>query len=373
MSATMSTPSMEDLKSSTDTSDASTDDNEELPEEVQNAPRVNVRPEVMISFDEIVEIGFTGDVTDRQNLRGEPTNGFGGSIALTVRNPSVGGGNLWKSTDEDQSADYKLYGWETSSEWTETVNGTEATLGVSYDDKNFNGDHVADFEEEYVTVYLNGGLGQYIVTRLDAAGGFVVDDNEYEEPFGLFEHPPDESDAQSAIRRDPLLRADMDGRAGALMVEQGDSGAFVGSIFGEFDGEYGIIEDPIESMDHEGYRDTSVAYRGELTFDHDTEQRASAVDSDGATDDSATEDGETPDSIDDLTMDIGSDDDTSYADLDGNWQTFVDRLIEAIDNGDVDPSTVPQLAQNFVEDNGDEVTFGDFDGDDIATIVEERL
>jgi len=363
---------MEDLKSSTDTADASTDDDSEIAEEVQNAPRVNVRPEAMITFEEIVEVGFTGDVTDRQNLRGEPTNGYGGSIALTVRNPSVGGGNLWKSTDEGQSADYKLYGSETSSKWTEEVNGEEVTLGVSYGDKNFNADYVEDFEEEYVTVYLNGALGQYIVTRLDGAGGFVVDDNDYDEPFGLFEHPPDESDAESAIRRDPLLRADMDGRAGALMIEQGDSGAFVGSVFGEFDGEYGRLEDPISDMDHEGYRDTSNVYRGQLAFDHGTDDEESGGTNEGGASIDDSDNSETVDSVDDLTMDLGDSDDTSYEDINDAWQTFVDRLVDAIDNGDVDQSTVSQLSQNFVDDN-DGVTFGDFDGDDIADIVDDRL
>jgi len=365
---------MDDLKSSKNESNADSPDTEtEVAEEIQNAPSLNVRPEIALYFEEIADIGFTGNLDDEQNLKGEPTTGFGGSLALTLRNPSVSGGTLWKSTKDGQSSDYKLFGSETSEVWE--VQGSQ--VGVEYGTNNFEGEAVDDFEEDYVTLYLGGGLGEYVLTRLDIFGG-VGAEPPYDEPTGVMEYAPDGSDVENAVRRQPALRADMQGRGGAIMVEVGDNnGAFLGSVFGEYETEdggstYSELEQ-IDSTENDGYLDTSELYCGDFAWADFDGEATDDSDERAANSESTDDDVEDVDDVDDLTMNFSDDDSgpTSYDDLDDAWKQFVDEIVGAVEGGQIEQSKVPTMAENFVDSN-EQVEWGNFDGDTIQGIVQDQ-
>lgn len=373
---------MDDLKSSKAESE-SPEAETTIPEEVQNAPSVNIRPESAISYDEIVSFGFTGEVNDEQNLKGKPTSGYGGSIVVTVRNPSVSGGQLWKSTDETQSADYRLVGPETTSLDTREIDGEEHTLGIEYGKYSFDAEQIEEFDVEYVTLYFNGGLGEYIARRLDAGGGFSYADDtvdaDFDEPVPLMEYPSDDSDLEGAVRRQPILRGDHT-NGGAIMFEVNGNDAFLGTVFMEDDdGEYIDLDtDIIDSMDHDGYLDTSDVYIGNFAWeDHgesEDESRSATEKSEVSSESSATSD-DTVDDTDELTMDFddGSDD-VVYADLDENWQTFIDNAVSQIESGniDTDSTSVEGLAENFQSNNADMVSFDDVTAADVESIVLDR-
>lgn len=372
------TPSMAELKTATGTDDSTDDDGDEVSEdEYIDAPSVNVRPECGLYFDAIVDFGFTGELDYAQNFRGderrsldeEPTGGYGGSIALTLENPSVGDGQLWKSTDEDQTADYRLVGPQTTSVETVDTGDEEVTVGVEYSGRSFKSEQVDDFDEEYVTVYLSSGMAEYVARRLDALGGLSTQETldgpeDYDGPVGLLERPPEGSSAFNAIRRRPLLRADMTDTRGALLIELGetdndeDSGAFLATMFTfDEDGNFDELE-PITDTDHEGYRDTSEPYRGELAW----------PETHGSNDTSTDE------SVDEATTDLsfdgiddGSSDELTYDDLPAEWQQFADTVHNA-EGIDVEEYDVEAAAQNFVESN-DPVEFGDLSASEIATVV----
>jgi len=278
--------------------DKNADTSSEVPERVQNAPRMHIRPEVVLYFDEILDVGFTGDVNDTQNLRGEPTNGYGGSIAVTFENPRIGDGNLYRSTDEDQATDYKFFGDATSKPWE--LNGE--TVGVKYDSNTFEGELIDEFDTDVVTVYFNGPLGEFIAKTLDCAGGFTVDG--YTDPIGVMEYDP-QNNYKGAVRARPILRPDMEGRAGALLVEADEDGPFQGTVF-RFDDEGDF--DPlsyIDAQDHPAYRNKADAvYIGELAFDHS---------GDGASDDAPDEDTTVEDELDTSAFDAVTDDSSSTA------------------------------------------------------------
>jgi hypothetical protein len=314
----------------------------EVADNAPNGAAVNMRPESVIYFDEIVDFGFTGDLQATQNILGTGDQ-RPGNFVVTLKNPEVGGGDCYQSTDPTQSAEYKLVGdhnVEPDYDSNGDVNGIKYGIGGG---TTFNGELVDDFEHDTIEVYLGGGMGIYVGMTLDAFGGGPSVAN------GLIEYGNEEH--AKAVRAAPLLRDDMEGRGGAIMARLADDGgenpAFLGTVFANGEDYSEIV--PITDTDHEGYSE-AVEDR------YVAEAQWSSGESDS--------DVSLADATDDLSLPTGSEE-TTYSELSEEWKVFVDSVADqGVDSFEDD---IGDVAADFADENDIEM---DLDPDDLASIVE---
>jgi hypothetical protein len=337
-------------------------------EAVQNAAVTNIRPESVIYFEEVVDIGFAGDKNKTQNIKG--SEGLPGNIAITLREPSLEGGDLYRSTDPSQSAEYKAVGdhnVEPDYDSNGDVNGIKYGIGGG---TTFNAELVDDFDEEYITVYVGGTLGIRLGRVLDTYGSPSSMEG------GLVEYGSDDGEYATAIRSEPVLRNDMEGHSGAIMAHLPDSDnsnpPFFGTVFqnGErsdatrssSDGSDGGDDytplSPIADTDHEGYDGDAVRSR------YTAEPRWSTG-SNGTGGASPSSNGG---SVMDLSLPTGEAGAVpSYSDFDAEWQMFIDSVSsEGLESFDAD---LGSIAAEFADENDLGM---DVDIEGMRTVVEDR-
>jgi hypothetical protein len=199
---------------------------------------VKVYPEVMVVFDHIARIsiqdyGYDGNIlADEQNLEGAGQYGY--DVELTVANPHISFGELWKETDA-QYPSYTLCGDPESEanpyELNESIikdddgNPTDVEVeGISQlpGGQTFDAQRI-DPDCDYMTITVSGSRGTDVLGVLDTAGRWFMDqDGNVTE--GLFETPPSfgtdsyspDDDPAPRLTGYPELRADMDGQMGAI-------------------------------------------------------------------------------------------------------------------------------------------------------------
>jgi len=320
-------------------------------EAVQNAAVTNIRPESVIYFEEVVDIGFAGDKNKTQNIKG--SEGLPGNIAITLREPSLEGGDLYRSTDPSQSAEYKAVGdhnVELDYDSNGDVNGIKYGIGGG---TTFNAELVDDFDDEYITVYVGGTLGIRLGRVLDTYGSPSAMEG------GLVEYGSDDGDYATAIRSEPVLRNDMEGHSGAIMAHLPDSDnpnpPFFGTVFQNGD-DYTPLN-PIGDTDHEGYDDNAVRsrYTAEAQWSTGSNGAGGVSPSNGGSDM-------------DLSLPTGEAGAVpSYSDFDAEWQMFIDSVSsEGLDSFDAD---LGSIAAEFADENDLDM---DVDIEGMRTVVEDR-
>ena len=195
----------------------------ELPEEAENAPLLNVTPQCALAFDEIVDVGMAGGVTDEQNIR--VSNGYSNDLVVTLKNPSVDDGELFAATN-GAPADYKLVDTDNPKveEDVKRVDGEFEVTGIQVYGNSFESERVDDFEEEYVKLFIGSSCGQRLAMLLDCRGGESAYYADGEKTSGLVEYPPKygsddytpSDDGYPRLARTPTLRSDMVGESGVL-------------------------------------------------------------------------------------------------------------------------------------------------------------
>ena len=327
----------DDVGSSTDST---------VDEVVQNAAVTNIRPESVIYFEEIVDLGFAGDKNETQNIKG--SEGLPGNIAVTLREPSLEGGNLYRSTDPSQSAEYKAVGdhnVEPDYDSNGDVNGIKYGIGGG---TTFNSELVEDFDDEYITVYVGGTLGIRLGRVLDTYGSPSSMEG------GLVEYGTDDGDYATAIRSEPVLRSDMEGHSGAIMAHLPDSDnpnpPFFGTVFKNGD-DYTPLN-PIGDTDHDGYDDNAVRSRYTAEAQWSTGSNSASSSSDGGSN---------------IDLSLPTDNGVSYDDFDPEWQMFIDSVAsEGLDSFDTE---LGELAAEFADENDLHM---DIDIEGMRTVVESR-
>lgn len=345
-----------------DLNDGAGEENTVDEDEYNNAPILNIAPTVAVEYDDVVDVGMMGGIKEEQNVR--KSGEQGNDIVLTLENPSVGEGSLYKAEEHQGGADYKLvdYDHERVDENAEKVDGEWEVTGISVYGWDFDSYEVDDFEEDYVRLMIGSAAGQRLAQIFDVKGGVSAYYNGDEKTDGLIEYPPEygsddwdprnnDTDRYPRVARTPTLRDDLRGE-GVLFFYMGDSGMHKVDVFnGEptIENKVSIIDDggepewqPWIVWDEPGSEESSDEDTGNTSG-----ETASPSDEDtsGDVDLSALEGGEED------TDDSESNDISGYSDLSEEQQAFVDRLAES-DNIDVEEADVSDLYRQFAEDNG---------------------
>jgi len=237
-------------------------------EEYETYARVGLVPRAAVSG-RIVDIGFTGDVRDEQNIRGADNYRDNGDFIFTLEDPQVELGALWEArgrqnaedgfmanvTDysgfysdlEDDTRvpanDFRVVDpdGDNVSELVQQVDGDYDQVGIEYGSNGteFPGsdvatigedDEPAPIDEETIEIFIGSQAGRIMAQALDVSQGrsaFVTDDGDKQ--AGLVEFPstwstedwdPDEGYPRSAVY--PQLHPELDGERITLYLRYGD-------------------------------------------------------------------------------------------------------------------------------------------------------
>lgn len=343
----------DDLKEQTDSDDGEYES--ELPDAVEDAPILNVTPQCAIEFDEIVDIGMAGGVTDEQNIRVD--SGFGSDLVVTLRNPTVADGTLFAATN-GAAADYKLVDLDNAEveedaskedgEWT--VTGI-LVYGHSFDSEeveDFGEGHATDFHTDgadtFVKLFVGSAAGQRLAMQLDSRGGESAYYADEDKTSGLIEYPPRYSaddynpsdDGYPRLARTPTLRSDMRGEAGTLFFYMDEDSGSNGNAMHKvtsFNGE----ADPTNALTPPTADDElgEPEYPPYIVWDDPAEDDADS-DSDDISMDAL-------DNSSDESVDI-----EDISDLPSTHQTFVEKARDSVDTDETD---VGAIYEQFCDDN----------------------
>lgn len=365
------------------TEDLQVDYDEHSPDDVKG------HAEALVTFDHIARISINtfGDDVDlltlEQNLEGAGQYGY--TLELTLANPEVVDGEIWKETDTEYP-EYKVIGdpesdnnnYEVREDIIRdddgNVTGAE-TIGIgNLGTNSWDGKPVDGFESDYITVSISARRASRILGALDTAGMWYRDqDGNVRE--GLFETPPHfgteeyDSDEHGAPRLVgyPELRSDMVGQRGAISWTFGDEGSS-GNRAVEVD-VYKVTDDGLEALTSLTPEDDAYALptypRGGSLYWDDSDSTGGGANADAEP--------QTDDSVEDA-REMMSDDSVSYEDLTDDAQDFVlDAVdaIEALDEDSVDAFEDPDFegrVETYSASNDVEAS-----ADDLATIVDERV
>lgn len=261
-------------------------------------PRLKLTPEAAVGGT-IVDVGFSGDIADEQNIRGE---GWGGDFIFTIEDPTLIRGQLFeaglRSEAEDKlikNIDGDLYpfsvdrnsgaptrdfravpsDWEDSthvSEMVKSIDDDYEQVGIEPFGVEYPAEPVDDFDDaldEYdrIDVFVSGQAGRMMMTAIDATlAQSAYIDSDGNKTRGLIEYPPNygtndwdyEDDAYPRAARNPELHPDLVGEDIALFLHFGDM-----DITG--DGEDADDESDDDDDDQSGYR----KQYGDLLWDSD--------------------------------------------------------------------------------------------------------
>ena len=235
-------------------------------QDYEEYPRVKLTPTAAIGG-EIVDVGFTGDPYEDQNIRGG--EGYGGDFVFTLENPTVVQGSLFEALGRSEAddgliknidADYypfdvdRYNGAPTTdfrvvdsagvdaqhiSESVKKLDGEYQPVGIEVFGTEYPATDIPDFEdalEEYdrVEVFVGSQSGRMMMQSLDATQGvsaYIRDDGS--KTGGLIEFPRDygtddwnprgDSDYPRVARvTGPQLHSEMEGEEIVLFKHFGD-------------------------------------------------------------------------------------------------------------------------------------------------------
>lgn len=252
----MSTPTLDAAKEAKDEAnqgnlrenDAGIPDELNVDYEENDPSDVKGHAESLITFDHIARISINtfGDDVNlldlEQNLEG--AGQFGYTLELTLANPEVVEGQIWKETGEEDFPEFKVIG-----DPEDDSNNHELREEVQRDDDNnvtgaeiqginvsststWNGKPVDDFDDDYISVEINSSRAADLLGALDTAGQwFTTKEGEVVE--GILETPPNfgtdvydaDEDGHLRLVGYPELREDMVGETGAISFTNGDGGS----------------------------------------------------------------------------------------------------------------------------------------------------
>ena len=229
--------------------------------DIETNPRMKLSPIAAVTG-EIVDVGFTGDVFDEQNIRGE---GFGGDFVFTLKNPSIERGALFEAhgrrdaedglaknlTDSDididgrtPTRDFRLVdeavdGESYIDEVVKEVDGEYTDVGISIFGSDFIGGECDDLTaaldatgHDKIDVFVGGQAGRMMMSSIDAtlnASAYFRDDGsmqagmvEYPRDYGTNDWNPDAGSNYPRAARRPVLHPEVEGNEVTLFYHFGD-------------------------------------------------------------------------------------------------------------------------------------------------------
>lgn len=367
--------------------DAGIPDEHRVDYEEHEPAEVKLHAESLVAFDHIARISINtyGNDDDllamEQNLEGAGKYGY--TLELTVANPEVVEGQIWKESDaeypeykvisdpESDDNDYELRE-DVIRDDDGNVEGAEVEGIGNLGSSSWDGQPVDGFGSDYITIEIASKRARGVLGALDTAGTwFTSQDGDVRE--GLFEVPPtfgtDDYDADvdgyPRLTGYPELRADMVGQRGAISAFFGDANAS-GNRAKEVD-VYRVTEDDgLEALvpltpEDDAYALPTYPRLNNAFWDDGTSP--SGADATPETDDGVAEA---------RAMMDDADDSSGYDDLPEGAQDFVDDAVtalEAIDADSTDAFEDPDFATRVQTYDGTD----DADPDVLASIVEGRV
>ena len=229
----------------------------------EELPRVKLTPEVAIGGT-IVDVGFTGDVEDEQNIRGG--SGYGGDFVFTLEDPEVLTGTVFEAlgrTDAEDNLirnidssyypfdvdryngaptrDFRVVpdDWEDTehvSEMVKKLDGDYTDVGIAPFGTEFPGkpttfdDALESFEK--IEVFAGGQAGRIMMSALDTMGArsaYYDDEDrlvpgliEYPRDYGTADWSPSDGSLYPRAIRSPVLHPELEGEDIALFLHFGD-------------------------------------------------------------------------------------------------------------------------------------------------------
>jgi len=412
---------MDDLKAKVNSAkdSASTD--------VEQLPSVNLTPECAIEG-EIVDIGFTGDVTSDQNIRVQ--DGRGGDFVFTLKNPTVVSGTLFEALGRrdaednlirNQQASYYPFGvggsgpsvdfrlvpdaWQQEphvNEMVKQLDGDYTQVGISQYNHDYASAEVESFDsvlENYdrVEVFVGKQAGRMMIQGTDTALGeaaYVTDDGgvnngivEYPETYGTPEHG--DGDPNPRCAGQPILHPELDGESVTLVYHFGDmniSGGdddddegtrrrrkHFGDILWETDGHRTFVltdpgNRPLDPQPSVRDRDPFLAFDTPPNVTDTESTTDGGTDTDGGGDTDTGTDGP---SFNFGELGGGEDTGLSMSDLDPDTAAFVDQTASWVtDKGGIDGAFDDfESVVTGAREDGD---IGEYTADELRPLIEER-
>lgn len=352
-------------------------------DEYKDHPNLKTYPITAMGFDAIKEIrsagmidtadGDDGHQYDFENvIVSDDNDNYADDAVITVVNPTVKHGTLFKSTNDDQYADYMLVDEGQSfisPKYEDTGNGPEQ-VGIDYYGLgDFEGEEVDSFDavsdDDTVEVRTDGRTGLRLLRVLDANGEPFAGENGDDDGrnlTGLIEKPPSPEDGVQRVARENVERDDLgsDLTMFFYFAEGGQNGnrphkvdVFEGPVM---DDTGDVIEDNIvQPATNPDAIDTDDTYSS-LYWDHD------GTDGDG-------------DSGDTSSFANASGGSTTYGDLHPTDQAYVDRGVDFLTGNGFDSTdeafdSFEDTYANQVEE--DEAT-GDVEASAMQSIIDNRV
>lgn len=211
----------------------------------------------------IVDVGFTGDPFDKNNIRGADDYRKEGDFVVTLEDPEIQSGALFEAAGRDNTAenlaadmdasDLPVDGVRTPSrdfrlvdpgltdcshieESVEKIDGDYEPVGVEIYGSQFVGQQVDSFSEamnEYdrIDVFLSGQGGRMVTQAIDATlaqSAFIREDGskatgfcEFPRDYGTPEYDPTD-DGYPRVARNPVIHPEVEGQEVALLSHFGD-------------------------------------------------------------------------------------------------------------------------------------------------------
>jgi hypothetical protein len=362
----MSVPSLDDAKEAKEEArsgnlrenDAGISDENQIDYSEHDTVDVKGHPEAMVVFDHIARISIQtygkeaddGLLSMEQNLEGAGPFGF--SVELTLANPTLAEGQLWKE-DVDEYPEYKVIGdptsddndYELREEIVKDDDGTPVmedgepvvnTLGIgSLGPNSWDGQPVEDgeFPVDYIQVTIPTSKALAVLGALDTAGmWFHGQDGSVRE--GLFETPPNfgtdqydrEEDGFPRLVGYPELRADMDGQRGAIAWTFGEE--YNGNRATDID-VFKLVDERLEALtsltpEDDAYNLPTYPRVNGLYWDHHDSEAADV----GADAEPRSE----PGAVENAQSMMDDDGEVTYEDLTDDEKSFVDSAVEVLDS-----------------------------------------
>lgn len=398
----MSTPTLDAAKEAKDEAnqgnlrenDAGIPDELNVDYEEHSPVDVSGHAEALITFDHIARISIQQYGNDEnlldleQNLEGAGQYGY--DLEITLANPEVVEGQIWKETDveNEEWAGYKVIGdpnddsnnheirEEVQRDSDGNVTGAE-TKGINISaTSSWDGEQVDEFGDDYITVNVASRRAADVLGSLDTAGQwFTTKEGEVVE--GILETPPNfgtdvydaEEDGRPRLVGYPELRADMVGQSGAISFTNGDGGSN-GNAPKEVD-VYKLDDGNLEALvplqpDDEAYNLPTYPRVNGRYWDDDAGDGSVEADAEPETTEGVAEAQQM------MSDDDGqSEPDVVYTDLTDDAQDFVNDALQAM--GAKGYESVTEFGDfeervQTVRADGEIQT----DADDLATIIDRR-
>lgn len=390
----------------------------------EELPRVKLTPEVALGGT-IVDVGFTGDVEDEQNIRGG--SGYGGDFVFTLENPELITGTLFEALGREdaegrliKNIDSSYYpfnvdryngaptrdfravpdDWEDSShvgEMVKNLDGEYQPVGIEAYGTEFPGQPTT-FEEsltdyDRIEVFIGGQAGRMMMTAIDTTlsrSAYYDDEDrlvpglvEYPRDYGTNDWNPNDGSLYPRAIRSPVLHPELEGEEIALFLH-----------FGDMD-----IEGDDEEDDSESDSDTTGTYRkqyGDVLWDDgnggviltqedvlepnfdlvsdvytwmELHEPSNGFGSDGSGDGGSNTFSALEGAKDD---DDGDDTELVMADLDADTREFVEQAADfAADKGGIDAAF--EDFDGMVDEAVENGEIGEYDSTDIRPLVETEV